>query len=196
MEKVVESKIKNFNSFHTDMFVRNTPDMTDSHQIRQAYETPKEYQGHQDEIEKCQIELALTDLNRQKMKVDLARGLMLMIHDKAKTNEEQSAFEEKKKLRKSLKHGNTLALSDLENTKTKRASIKSKRDKVPYKSDGDALKLFKENSVIVEENYEDDGDSVDLSQEDDDDMVNMKEKINVNDIDDVERLPSGDSLAK
>ena len=176
------------------MFVRNTPDMTDSHQIRKVFETPKEYQGHQDEIEKCHIQLALSDLNRQKMKVDLARGLMLMIHNKAKTDEEQCANEEKEKLRNSLKHGNTL--TDLENTKTKRASIKIKRDEVPYKSDGDALKLFKENSVIVEEKNEDDGNSVDLSQEDDDDMVNMKEKINVNDIDDVERLPSGNSLAK
>ena len=64
-------------------------------------------------------------------------------------------------------------MSDLENTKTKRASIKSKRDEVPYKSDGDALKLFKKNEVIVEENNEDDEDSVDLSQEDDGDMVNM-----------------------
>ena len=171
MEKVVESKIKNFNSFHTDMFVRNTPDMTDSHQIRQAYETPKEYQGHQDEIEKSHIELALSDLNRQKMKVDLARGLMLMVHDTAKTDETQNAIEEKKKLRKSLKHGNTL--TDLKNTKTGMASIKSKRDEVPYKSDGDALKLFKKNEVIVEENNEDDEDSVDLSQEDDGDMVNM-----------------------
>lgn len=84
-----------------------------------------------------------------------------------------------------MKHGNTL--TDLENTKTKRASIKIKRDEVPYKSDGDALKLFKENSVIVEEKNEDDGNSVDLSQEDDDDMVNMQEKIDINDVDDVER---------
>ena len=119
---------------------------------------------------------------------------MLMVHDTAKTDEDQNAIEEKKKLRKSLKHGNTL--TDLKNAKTGMASIKSKRDEVPYKSDGDALKLFKNNSVIPEENNEDDGDSVNLSQEDDDDMVNMKDKINVNDIDDVERQPTGDSLAK
>ena len=75
------------NSYHDEMFERKQVDLSQEKNIKKHINLPQEY-NENDEVEQSQVELAVNSMMRQKMKVNLARGVIGNLMESAKKAEQ------------------------------------------------------------------------------------------------------------
>ena len=75
------------NSYHDEMFQRQQLDLTKEKNIKKHMNLPQDYIEN-DEVEQSQVELAVNSMMRQKMKVNLARGVIGNLMESAKKVEQ------------------------------------------------------------------------------------------------------------